>query len=215
MTAGFAKLMIAALVEPLAVGWHAVDLSPYQAGQTALILGGGPIGLAVIQALKAKGEGTIIVSEISGKRKEYAKNFGATHILDPTKDDIVKRCKELCDNQGVHVVFDAAGVQAGLDQAVLAVRARGTIVNIAIWEKTAMITPNQFCFKERSYIGVATYSIGDFQAVIDAISSGRMNPEAMITKKIEMDQVVEEGFTSLIKDKENQVKILVKAHGGS
>ena len=192
-----------------------MNLSPYKPGDTALILGGGPIGLALIQALKARGEGTIIVSEISAKRKQFAKDFGADYVLDPTKEDIVKRCKELCDNQGVHVVYDAAGVQAGLDQAVHAVRARGTIVNIALWEKPCSISPNDMNFKERKYIGVATYQAGDFQDVLDAISSGRMKPEGMITKRIKLNEVVEEGFLALIKDKENQVKILVEAGGGA
>lgn len=204
-----------ALVEPLAVGWHAVNLSEYKPGQISLILGGGPIGLAVIQALKARGENTVIVSEISSKRKQYAKDFGADYVLDPTKDDIVKRCIEIGNNQGVHVVYDAAGVQAGLNQAVRAVRARGTIVNIALWEHDSLITPNLFNFRERKYIGVATYQEGDFQAVIDAISEGRMKPEGMITKRIKLTEVVEEGFQALIHDKENQVKILVEAAGGN
>ena len=203
------------MVEPLAVGWHAVNISAYKPGDTALVLGGGPIGLSVIQALKARGHGTVIVSEISTKRKQFAKDFGADLVLDPTKEDIVKRCRELCDNQGVHVVYDAAGVQAGLDQAVEAVRARGQVVNIAIWEKPCTITPNAFNFKERNYLGVATYQAGDFQDVLDAISSGRMKPEGMITKKIKLHEVVEEGFLALINDKENQVKILVDAGGAS
>ncbi|PNS20824.1 hypothetical protein CAC42_2755 [Sphaceloma murrayae] len=205
---------LSAMVEPLAVGWHAVNISPWKPGMSALVLGGGPIGLSVIQALRARGDGQIIVSELSAKRKDFAKQFGADVIVDPTKEDVVKRCRELCDGQGVHVVYDCAGVQAGLDTAVEAVRARGAVVNIAIWEKPCTITPNQFCFKERSYLGVATYQAGDFQAVLDAISSGRMKPEAMITKKIKLDEVVEEGFSALIKDKENQVKILVAAGKG-
>jgi len=204
------SLEVAALVEPLAVGWHAVDISGFKKNDTALVLGGGPIGLAVIQALRAKESScTIIVSEISAMRKQYARDFGADHILDPTKDDIVERCKELCGGQGVNLTFDAAGVQAGLDQAILATRARGTIVNIAVWEKRVTLHPNQLTFRERSYMGIATYQAGDFQKVIDAISSGRMKPESMITKRIGLSEVVEEGFKSLVKDKDRTVKILV------
>ncbi|KAL6719497.1 hypothetical protein ACLMJK_003737 [Lecanora helva] len=217
----------ASLVEPIAVAWHAVNISPFQKGDSALILGGGPIGLAVIQALKARGAGNIIVSEIAPRRKEFAKQFGADHVLDPTKDDVVVRVRELCDGYGVNVAYDAAGVQAGLDQAILALRARGTLVNIAIWEKTANITPNALCFREKKYMGVATYQEGDFQDVIDAIASGgsmvlsskdpandpwlgRLKPESMITAKIQMDEVEEKGFKALIHDKENHVKILVQ-----
>lgn len=68
-------------------------------------------------------------------RKDFAKEFGAHVVLDPTQDDIVARCLELTNKKGVDVTFDAAGVQVGLDAAVNALKARGTHVNIAIWEK--------------------------------------------------------------------------------
>lgn len=160
-------------MEPLAVAWHAVNISPFKKGDSVLILGGGPIGLAVIQVLKARGAEKIIVSEMAPRRKQFAKQFGAHYVLDPSKDDVVACVKEVCDGQGANVAFDAAGVQAGLDQAIQAIRARGTLVNIAIWEKTATITPNWLCFRERTYMGVATYQEGDFQDVLDAISSGK------------------------------------------
>ncbi|KAF2460517.1 chaperonin 10-like protein [Lineolata rhizophorae] len=205
------SLEVGALIEPLSVGWHAVNLSSFKAGDSVLVLGGGPIGLAVIQALVARGKAEkIIVSEVSSQRKAYARQFGATHIIDPLVENVRQRCQELCEGQGVHVVFDCAGVQAGLDEAVHAVRARGTIVNVAIWEKPCTINPNVLVFKERKYLGVATYMEGDFQQVLDAISEGRMSPERMITKKIRLDQVEEEGFQALIRDKENQVKVLVE-----
>lgn len=136
------------------------------------MLGGGPIGLAVVQILKAKGAGKIIVSELASRRREFAKQFGADHVLDPTNDDIPARVREVCDNQGANLAYDAAGAQAGLDQAILSVRARGTIVNIAVWEKTATFFPNHLAFRERKYMGIATYVDGDFQEVIDAIESG-------------------------------------------
>lgn len=202
-----------ALVEPLAVAWHAVNVSPYKQGDKVLILGGGPIGLCVIQALKARGADMIIVSEPAAQRKEFANQFGATHVIDPIKEDLVKICRELCDGQGPHVVFDAAGVQAGLDQAVEAVRARGTIVNIAVWEKPCTIHPNKLVFKERKWMGIATYVKGDFQDVIDAISDGRIKPGDMITKRIKIDEVEHEGFKTLIEDKDNQVKVLVEVGG--
>ncbi|KAK0333105.1 hypothetical protein LTR91_011939 [Friedmanniomyces endolithicus] len=207
-------LDVAALVEPLAVGWHAVNASPFKPSDSVLVLGGGPIGLAVIQALRARGCKQIIVSEVSQMRKEFAKEFGAHHVLDPTKDDIVAKCRELADGQGVNVSFDAAGVQAGLDQAILALRARGTHVNIAIWEKRCNFFPNDLVFREKTYMAVATYVKGDFEDVISAISDGRLDMcKKMITKRIGLDEVVEEGFKALIKDKDNQVKILVRGSG--
>lgn len=207
-------LEIGALVEPLAVGWHAVKVSPFKKGDVVLILGGGPIGISTILALKAKGCDRIIVSEVSRKRQEFAKTFGADYIIDPTKEDVPTRCKELSDGKGVHIVYDCAGVQAALDQAVHATRPRGCILNIAIWEKPCTITPNDFNFKERMYMGIATYEVGDFQEVIDALSSGSMKPHEMITQRIKLTEVEEKGFKSLIHDKDNQVKILVEVGGG-
>ncbi|KAL9635170.1 MAG: hypothetical protein Q9164_003636 [Protoblastenia rupestris] len=65
---------------------------------------------------------------------------------------------------------------------------------------------------ERKYMGVATYQEGDFQAVLDAIASGQIKPDSMITKKIQMHEVEEEGFKTLIQDKDNHVKILIEAN---
>lgn len=165
------SLEVGALVEPLAVGWHAVASSPYKAGDRVLVLGGGPIGLAVVQALKARSCESIIVSELSPRRKQYAKEFGAHHVLDPTKDDIVKEVQRLT-NGGADIAFDAAGVQIGVDTAMLAIKARGMLVNIAVWEKRATLNMNELVFRERGYMGVACYALGDFEQVIDAISTG-------------------------------------------
>lgn len=96
----------------MAVGWHAVNISPFKKGDSVLVIGGGPIGLAVIQVLKARGAEKIIVSEMAPRRKEFAKLFGAHHVLDLSKDDIVARVREICDGQGANVAFDAAGVYA-------------------------------------------------------------------------------------------------------
>lgn len=156
------------------MAWHAINVSPFKKGDSVLILGGGPIGLAVVQSLKARGAENIIVSEPAARRREFAKQFGAHYVLDPTTEDIVAKVREICDGRGANIVFDAAGVQVGVDLAILALRARGTFVNIAVWDKALSIQPNNFTFRERNYIGTATYAHGDFDAVINAIASGKL-----------------------------------------
>jgi threonine dehydrogenase-like Zn-dependent dehydrogenase len=166
------SLELGALVEPLAVGWHAVDISPYKEGDSVLVLGAGPIGLAVVQALIGKNCRNIIVSEVSKRRSEFAQQFGAHHTIDPTRCDVVEEVARLTGGKGADVAFDAAGVQVGLDTAMKAIKARGTLVNIAVWEKRATLQMNDVVFRERHYMGVATYALGDFEAVLEAISTG-------------------------------------------
>lgn len=147
------SLEVGALIEPLAVGWHAVAISPYKENDSVLVLGGGPIGLSVIQALVGKGCKNIIVSEVSRQRRKFAQEFGAHHVIDPTSQDVVAEVERLTDGQGADVGFDAAGVQVAVDTAFKAIKARGMLVNIAVWEKRATLNMNDIVFRERAYMG--------------------------------------------------------------
>lgn len=91
------------------MAWHAVKTSPFQKGDSALVLGGGPIGLAVVQVLAAKGAKDIIVSEVVARRREFAKSLGAKYVLNPVEEDIVGKVREICDGVGANVAFDTAG----------------------------------------------------------------------------------------------------------
>ena len=164
-----------ALVEPLSVGWHPVSQSPLKPDSSVLVLGGGPIGISCILALRARGCGEIIVSELSSSRQKFAKHFGATHIIDPTKEtSFVKKVYELTNGEGVDIVFDCAGVAAGLEAACQSIKPRGTIVNVAIWEKAVPFQPNNLVFREGKYLACLGYVQQDFKDVIQAISSGEL-----------------------------------------
>lgn len=195
-------LEVGALVEPLAVGWHAVSASPIQAGDRCLVMGGGPIGLAVIQALKARQAGLIITAEISQQRQKFATNFGSDHLINPAKEDVPNKAKELCSgfkgkpDTGPDIVFDCAGVPASITAACQAVRSRGTVVNVAIWEKAVPFNPNMLVFREAHYLAVLGYQKPDFEYVVGALASGAIRPAGMITKKIKLQDLVQEGIVS-------------------
>ncbi|KAF1847064.1 sorbitol dehydrogenase [Cucurbitaria berberidis CBS 394.84] len=206
-------LDIGALVEPLSVAWHAISAAPLTNDSVVLILGGGPIGLAIVQCLVSLGTEMIIVSEVSKSRQQFARNFGAHHVLDPRTNDVVAISKELSGRDGPDIVFDCAGVSASLTTACTAVRARGTVVNVAIWEKEVPFNPNMLVFREAKYTAVLGYQRKDFQAVIDQIAAGNLKPSNMITSKIQLDDLIEGGIKALIHDKESHVKILVEVGG--
>ncbi|KAK9771713.1 hypothetical protein SCAR479_11642 [Seiridium cardinale] len=212
-----------ALVEPLAVGYHAVSVAPIAhpilANTPILVLGGGPIGLSVIQAILAQSVSLsspplIIISEPSKARQQFAREFGARHVVDPLKEDLVAEVMKLTEGRGCDVVLDAAGAQVGLDEAMRCLCAGGTVVNIAVWEKRATLDMNELTFRERAYIGCATYNNQDFGHVLEAIDDGRINPGAMITGMIGLEDVEDKGFRALIEEKDTQVKILVDMRRG-
>ena len=101
------------------------------------------------------------------------------------------------------------GVKASLETACDAIRPRGTVVNVAIWEKAVPFNPNSLVFREGKYVAVLGYQRKDFQAVIQALADGKLKPQRMITSKIKMEDLVEKGVWALVKEKDKHVKILV------
>ncbi|KAF2703492.1 GroES-like protein [Pleomassaria siparia CBS 279.74] len=202
-------LDVGALVEPLSVAWHAISAAPLTPDSTVLVLGGGPIGLAIVQCLRALKTKMIIMSEVSKSRQNFAREFGAHHIIDPLSSDSVAISRKLSGGNGPDFVFDCAGVPASIITACQAVRAKGTVVNVAIWEKQIPFQPNLLVFKEAMYTAVLGYRRRDVQAVIDHMADESLTPAKMITSKIHLEHLVEGGIKALIKDKESHVKILV------
>lgn len=96
---------------------------------------------------------TVIVSEPALLRRQQALEHGATQALDPLNTDIAGVVAEATGGLGVDIVFDAAGVQASIDAALHSVRRRGSIVNVAIWEKNANVNMNMIVMKEITLTG--------------------------------------------------------------
>lgn len=196
-----------ALVEPIAVALHAVRLSKLKAGDSAIVFGCGPIGLGMIQALKASGAKEIYAVEVAKARKENAIKFGATMVLDPTQVDVPQEIKKITGKGGVDVAFDAAGIQATLVSAVNSVRAGGQVVVTSIWEKEVSINPNLFVFAEKEIIGTIAYR-DIFPAVLQLLADKRISTDGWITKKITLDELAEGGFEELVNNKDKHVKII-------
>lgn len=136
-------LSLAALVEPLAVAWHAIvtaELKDWES-KSVLVVGGGPVGVAVIVVLRAFGCKNIIVSEPTTVRAEQIEKI-ADVVLNPIKDDVSARCRDLTGGEGVDVVFDCAGNQKGLEAGMDAVRFRGLYMNVAVWFGKPVRSPN-------------------------------------------------------------------------
>jgi len=199
----------AALIEPLAVGHHAFVRSGARAGDTAFIGGGGPIGLLLAAVLTAEGI-TVILSEPGSARREMALSTGvAHHVIDPTVEDAVAKVHELTGGVGADVAFECTSVNAVLDQLFDAVRPAGVIVNVSIWSKPAQIDMQKLVLKEIDLRGTIAYA-HDHPATIKLVQDGKVDLEPFITGRIDLNRLVDEGFTTLIDHKDTAVKIIVR-----
>jgi len=196
-----------ALVEPAAVALHAVRMSKLKPGDKAAVFGTGPIGLLVIEALKAAGAAEIYAVEVSKERLQKAKELGATAVINPREEDPVQKLHELTGG-GVDVAFEVTGVPAVLQQAIDSTSFEGETVIVSIWEKEAGIQPNNIVLKERNVKGIIAYR-DIFPAVMELMKRGYFPAEKLVTKRIKLEEIVTEGFETLMNEKD-QVKILVK-----
>lgn len=197
-----------ALVEPSAVALYAVRSSKVQAGDTAAVFGCGPIGLLVIEALKAAGATDIYAIELSPERQAKAEELGAIVVNPAEYEDVVAELIHRT-NGGVDVSFEVTGVPVVLKQAIQSTSIAGETVIVSIWEKGAEILPNDIVIKERTIKGIIGYR-DVFPSVLNLMRKGYFSADKLVTKKIKLDDVIEEGFQSLLSEK-NQVKILVSA----
>ncbi|QKY21840.1 2,3-butanediol dehydrogenase (plasmid) [Halolamina sp. CBA1230] len=202
-----------ALVEPYSVGFHAVKTSAFTAGDTVAVYGTGPIGLTIIQVLQAVGAGTIYAVEPQDSRRELAAEVGADETLDPTGTDAVAHITEETDG-GVDVAFEAAGIEQTVQDAITSTAPAGNITVVSIFEDSVELHPNEFVMGERTLTGTLAYKGGpqsaeDFGAIIDMFESGALDPEALISSRINLENVVEDGFEALLDPERDEVKVLV------
>ncbi|MBO8168942.1 MAG: 2,3-butanediol dehydrogenase [Thermoanaerobacteraceae bacterium] len=199
---------VGALVEPLAVGLHAVRQAPVIQGDTVVVLGAGTIGLVTLAAVRAAGARKVFVIEMAKARKEFAQKLGATAVFDPQEGDVVAKVREATGGLGADVVIECIGNDKTGPLAVELARKGGKIVVAGIFEKESSMHFNSVVFTEKQVIGSLGYA-GEFGPAIDLLSDGRIKAESLITGKISLDDIVEKGFEELINRKEENIKILV------
>lgn len=198
----------AALIEPLSVAHHAVARGDVKAGDIALVGGAGPIGLLVAAVLKAEGA-TVIISELSEARKQKARDTGvADHVVDPSQEDLIARVREITGGVGADVAFECTSVNVVLDELFDAVKPTAVIVNVSIWGKPAQLDMQKLVLKEIDLRGTIAY-VRDHAATIKLVQEGKVNLEPFITGRIPLDDLIDEGFDTLINRNETAVKIIV------
>ena len=200
-----------ALVEPLAVAFHSVRQSRLQPGDPAVVLGAGPIGLGVVQFLRVSGAGRIIVVELSEKRAEMARRFGADVTLNPMeiRSAMAEKIRSLTQDHGAEVVYECTGAPQVFKNALQYVRSGGQVVAIGVIDKETPIDAFDLLTREIELKGSMCYTAAEFQMVIDFIERGRIDTDAMISEVIALKDLADKGFSERVRST-NTVKIIVK-----
>jgi threonine dehydrogenase-like Zn-dependent dehydrogenase len=190
----------AALTEPMAVGLHAVNKSNIQQGETALVLGCGPIGISVIAALRLRGVETIVASDFSSKRRELATAMGAHQTVDPAQGSPFDTVKAA-------VVFEAIGVPGIINDVMLRARRGTRLVVVGVCMEPDTVHPFFAIPKEINIQFVVTYDPTEFTESLRAIAEGHIDVAPLITGEVGLDGVGQ-AFDDLA-DPERHCKILV------
>ncbi len=173
----------AALTEPMAVGLHAVAKSGFAAGDAALVLGCGPVGLAVIAALKLMDAPVIVAADFSAARRALAETMGATHVVDPRSESAIDAWKRV-DGQRPLVMYEAVGVPGMLDRAMRDAPRQARILVVGVCMEQDTIRPMLGINKELSMQFVLGYTPEEFSSTLTHIASGKIDVAPLITGEV-------------------------------
>ncbi|HTY30209.1 zinc-binding dehydrogenase [Mycobacterium sp.] len=190
----------AALTEPLAVGLHAVNKSNIAPRETALVLGCGPIGIAIIASLRARGVENIVAADFSPKRRELASAMGAHQTVDAAQGSPFDTVKPA-------VVFEAVGVPGIIDDVLRRARPGTRLVVAGVCMQADTVHPFFAIAKEISVQFVLAYNPEEFGESLRALAEGKIDVTPLITGEVGLEGVGQ-AFDNLA-DPERHCKILV------
>ncbi len=201
--------MEGALIEPLAVGFHAARQGGAQAGQVAVVTGAGCIGLVSMMALKAMGVSKVYSVDVMDKRLNKALELGADGVINGSREDAVKKVMELTGGMGCDLVIETAGTEITTRQAVQMTKKGATIVLVGYSKTGEIKMPISLALdKELTFKTVFRYR-HIYPMAIDAVASGRVNLKGIVTNEFALDDI-QEAMDESVNNKADIVKAVVK-----
>jgi threonine dehydrogenase-like Zn-dependent dehydrogenase len=178
----------AALTEPMAVGAHAVAKSAIKAGESAVVLGCGPVGLAVIASLQLAGVETIVAADFSPARRALAATMGATAVVDPGVEPAIEAWRAVAAHKPL-VIFEAVGVPGMLAAAMRDAPPGGRVLVVGVCMETDQVVPAMGIMKELSVQFVLGYTPEEFNQSLRNIAEGAIDVAPMITGRVDIGGV--------------------------
>ena len=179
----------AAMIEPLAVAVHSVNLGKVKPGDSIAVLGAGSIGLLTMQTALACGATRAFITDPLEYRLGVAEKFGATAGLNPKKIDAVEAILDLTNGRGVDIVFEAAGAEDTPNQGLKVVKRGGTFVWIGIQAvDRVMIEPEHLRRRSVTIKGVRRFR-HTYPAAIDLVKAGKVDVRSIVTHRFPMEEI--------------------------
>ena len=198
-----------ALIEPLAVGFHAAIQGDAHLGQKAVVMGAGCIGLVSMMALKARGVSEVYVVDIMEKRLEKALELGATGVINGAKEDVLERVKELTDGAGMDLVIETAGTEITTRQAIHMAKKGSNIVLVGYSKTGEMTLPMSLVLdKELTFKTVFRYR-HIYPMAIDAVAAGKVNLKGIVTDVFRLDEA-QKAMDYSVNNKADIVKAVIR-----
>lgn len=198
-----------ALIEPLAVGFHAAIQGDAHLGQKAVVMGAGCIGLVSMMALKARGVSEVYVVDIMEKRLEKALELGATGVINGSKEDVLERVKALTNGTGMDLVIETAGTEITTRQAVHIAKKGSNIVLVGYSKSGEMTLPMSLVLdKELTFKTVFRYR-HIYPMAIDAVAVGKVNLKGIVTDVFELDEA-QKAMDYSVNNKADIVKAVIR-----
>lgn len=213
---------VAALTEPLAVGLHAVETARLEPDAVPLVIGCGPVGLAVTIALKAKGLGPILAADFSPRRRALAVAMGADEVIDPGENSPYETWHKIAalapeappplgpipENLKPAVIFECVGVPGVIEQIMAGAPLQARIVVVGVCMESDSFRPYRGIIKELNLQFVIGYSPDQFAACLALIDEGKLDPSPLITGHVGLNGVAQ-AFDDLA-DPDHHCKIMVE-----
>ena len=198
-----------ALIEPLAVGFHAAMQGGARAGQTAVVMGSGCIGLVTMMALKAMGVSKVYVVDIMEKRLEKALELGADGVINGKEKDAVEEVMKLTDGRGCDLVIETAGTQITTVQAMRMTKKGATIVLVGYSKTGEMTLPISMALdKELTFKTVFRYR-HIYPMAIEAVAAGKVNLKGIVTDIFSLDEA-QKAMDYSVNNKADVVKAVIR-----
>lgn len=198
-----------ALIEPLAVGFHAAIQGDAHLGQRAVVMGAGCIGLVSMMALKARGVSEVYVVDIMEKRLDKALELGAAGVINGAREDVLERVKELTNGAGMDLVIETAGTEITTRQAIHMAKKGSNIVLVGYSKSGEMTLPMSLALdKELTFKTVFRYR-HIYPMAIDAVAAGKVNLKSIVTDVFALDEA-QKAMDYSVNNKADIVKAVIR-----